>query len=364
MMLHENQLKLIRHLARFNLMDYQDCLDMLDTEGVGDRMALSYVFRPLTKNKYLSKDENDCVSILAKGRALFPELTPLISTGGKDSDRRRVMKVSRMAALMEHNGIPVVADCKNSETPYFIPSACWRRIASGILSTTRFTGMLVAGTQRLAVYDIGDGKMEWQARAEGSLFYTQYGSYETKATGILFICQKDVREKAAQNIIRQTMWHRRKLLKENCLERNKPTRWSHAPIRLKAQYEHVYLTTPESLLISLQRILDEEKYIQVLCANNNGTLSGSQGIGDVEAHPRRLFINPACDLLKFVRFFAAAKTYLEPKQEENFYQPQITLELYIYPEDQSIAWMYPKMQEWEGLSVYVYQPKQNAGSNQ
>lgn len=253
-MLHENQSKLIRHLARFNLMDYQDCLDMLDTEGVGDRTALSYVFRPLTKNKYLSKDENDCVSILAKGRALFPELTPLISTGGKDSDRRRVMKVSRMAALMEHNGIPVVADCKNSETPYFIPSACWRRIASGILSTTRFTGMLVAGTQRLAVYDIGDGKMEWQARAEGSLFYTQYGSYETKATGILFICQKDVREKAAQNIIRQTMWHRRKLLKENCLERNKPMRWSHAPIRLKAQYEHVYLTTPESLLISLQRI--------------------------------------------------------------------------------------------------------------
>ena len=40
MMLHENQSKLIRHLARFNLMDYQDCLDMLDTEGVGDRTAL------------------------------------------------------------------------------------------------------------------------------------------------------------------------------------------------------------------------------------------------------------------------------------------------------------------------------------
>ena len=94
MMLHENQLKLLRHLTRFNLMDYQDCLNMLDMEGVGDRTALSYVFRPLTKNKYLSKDENGCVSILAKGRALFPELTPLISTGGKDSDRRRVMKVS------------------------------------------------------------------------------------------------------------------------------------------------------------------------------------------------------------------------------------------------------------------------------
>lgn len=323
-MLHENQLKLLRHLARFNLLDYQDCLDMLDMEGARNRTALSYIFRPLTKNKYISKDKNDCVSILAKGRALFPELTPLISTGGKDSDRRRVMKVSRMAALMECNGIPVVADRQTNDAPYFIPSACWRRIASGILSTTRFTGMLVAGKHRLAVYDIGDGKMEWQVRAEGSLFYTQYGSYETKATGILFVCQKDAREKAAQNIIQQTMWYRRKLLKESCLERNKPTRWSHAPIRLKAQYEHVYLTTPETLLVSIQRILDEDEYIQYLCNDSNGTLSGSQGIGDVEVHPRRLFINPACDLLKFVRFFAAAKTYLEPKVEEIYYQPQIT----------------------------------------
>lgn len=80
------------------------------------------------------------VCILAKGRALFPELTPLISTGGKDSDRRRVMKICRMAALMEHNGIPAVANRKNSETPYFIPSACWRRIASGILSTPASLG--------------------------------------------------------------------------------------------------------------------------------------------------------------------------------------------------------------------------------
>lgn len=337
---------------------------MLDTEEGRDRTALSYIFRPLTKNKYVSKDKNGCVSILARGRALFPELAPLISVGGKESDRRRAMIVSRMAALMEHSGIPAVADRQGCDAPYFIPSACWRKLAPGILSTTRFTGILIAGRHRLAVYDIGDGAMEWQARAEGSLFYTKYGSYETKATGMLFVCRKSAREGAAQNIIRQTMWYRRTLLKENCLERDRPVRWSNAPVRLKAQYEHVYLTTPDSLIVSLRRILDEEEYVQILCADNNGTLSGSQGIGDVEVPPRRLFVNPACDLLKFVRFFAAAKTYLEPKQEENFYQPQITLELYIYPEDQSIAWMYPNMQEWEGLSVYVYQPKQNAGSNQ
>lgn len=354
MMLHENQLKLLRHLVRFNLLDYQDCLDMLDTEGHGDRTALSYVFRPLTKNNYISKDESGCVSILKKGRNLFPELTPLISAGGRETDRRRVMKVSRMAALMEHNNIPVVSERQSRDTPCFIPSACWRKIATGILSTTRFVGMLVAGKQRLAVYDIGDGTMEWQVRAEGSLFYTQYGSYETKATGILFVCRKDARKKAAQHIIRQTMWHRKQLLKETCLERNRPVRWSKSPIKLKAQYEHVYLTTPENLLVSLRRILNEEKYIQVLCENNGGTLSGSQGIGDVEIHPRRLFVNPACDLLKFVRFFAAVNTYLMPKKEEAYYQSQITLELYVYPEDEPIAWMYPEMQKWEGLSVYVY----------
>lgn len=28
-----------------------------------------------------------------------------------------------------------------------------------------------------------------------------------------------------------------------CLERNKPTRWSRSPIKLRADYEHVYLTT-------------------------------------------------------------------------------------------------------------------------
>ena len=72
MRLHENQLKLIRHLARFNLLDYASCLHLLDTEGTGDHVALSYAFRPLTKNKYLTKRKEGSVAILAKGRALFP----------------------------------------------------------------------------------------------------------------------------------------------------------------------------------------------------------------------------------------------------------------------------------------------------
>ena len=51
MKLHDNQLQLIQHLARFNLLDYAGCLKMLDVDETGDRTALSYVFRPLTKNK-------------------------------------------------------------------------------------------------------------------------------------------------------------------------------------------------------------------------------------------------------------------------------------------------------------------------
>ena len=198
-------------------------------------VALSYVFRPLTKNKYLIKRKERSVAILAKGRALFPDVKPLISAGGGAQSVQRVMEVSRIAALMEEHGIPAVAEVQKTPAPVFIPSACWRNIAPGILSTTRFTGMVLAGQERLAVYDIGDGNMEWQVRAEGSLFYTKYGSYETKATGMILICEDGKGNKAAKNIIRQTMWSRRRLLSDICLERNKPTCWSRSPIKLRAQ---------------------------------------------------------------------------------------------------------------------------------
>ena len=165
--------------------------------------------------------------------------------------------------------------------------------------------------------------------------------------------------KAARNIIRQTMWNRRQLLREGCAERNRPVKWSRSPIKLKAQYEHVYLTTPEALPVSLQRILEEERYLQTLCVKNSGTLLGSQGIGDIEVHPRRLFVNPACDLLKFVRFFSAAKAYLGEESEEKAYWPKITLELCIWPEDLPIAGMYPELLDLKGLTVYVYRSKKD-----
>ena len=48
--LHINQINLLWHLALFNLLDYESCLELLKTEAKTDRTELSYAFRPLTKN--------------------------------------------------------------------------------------------------------------------------------------------------------------------------------------------------------------------------------------------------------------------------------------------------------------------------
>ncbi|MBR2890085.1 MAG: hypothetical protein IKC09_07410 [Oscillospiraceae bacterium] len=68
MKLHKNQLDLIR----LNIMTYEDCLKFLDTENTGDMIAMSYVFRPLTKNGYVVKGKDEVVAVLRKGRDLLP----------------------------------------------------------------------------------------------------------------------------------------------------------------------------------------------------------------------------------------------------------------------------------------------------
>ena len=90
MKLHENQLNLIRHLIRFNILSYEDCLSFLDTENSGDMIAMSYAFRPLTKNGYVVKNRDGVVAILQKGRELFPDEFPLISVATHGKSRLRV----------------------------------------------------------------------------------------------------------------------------------------------------------------------------------------------------------------------------------------------------------------------------------
>jgi len=81
----------------------------------------------LTKNGYLAKHKDGSVTVLAKGRALFPEEKPLISSGGGAAEWQRLMAVSRIAALMEQNRGPAVTEVPEASEQQFIPSTRRRR---------------------------------------------------------------------------------------------------------------------------------------------------------------------------------------------------------------------------------------------
>ena len=350
MKLHENQLNLIRHLIRLKVLRYEDCLKYLDTENTGDMIAMSYVFRPLTRNGYVAKSKDGVVTVLKKGRELFPEEHPLITVSGKGKDRDRVLMVSRVCMWMERNSVPVSGELLDTDEPYFIPSARWRDIAKGILSTTRFAGMLVAYHKRYAVYDIGDGTMEWQLRAESSLFYYRYGSFETKADGMIMICEDGKRNEIAKQIIRQTMWARKTLLKDRYAETNKPVRYSRSPIKLRTQYEHVYLTTPNLLSDSLDLIYDEDYYIEN--SIEGGSRLNTPKLGDIEVYPKRYYINPAFDVPKLIYFFSNVKEDIEAAQR--WHTSPIEHYLYVCQEDLEVAMMYPDVNEAEGVYICAY----------
>lgn len=353
-MIKENQEILIRHLIRFHILDYESCLQVLDTENTGDKVALSYVFRPLTKHKYIIKDKNGIVSILKKGKELFSNEAPLISIGGGTQSRNRILQVSKVAAMLEKVGVEITGERYDMDEPQFIPSARWREIAPGILSTTRFAGMLLAYGKKYVVYDIGDGSMEWQVRAETSLFYRKYGSYETRADGMILICNNGMREEVAKKIIRQTMWSRKQLLKDRYAETNKPIRYSRSPIKLRKQYRRVYLTTPEQLQISLKRIYTEEEDI----ANS---VSDSEPLNDREegdrvVWPVRYFINPAYDILKFVYFFSTVKSLISLLESNDIgARIEVQYAMVLYKEDTKILRMYPDVVMSERVTFYLYQ---------
>lgn len=350
MKLHENQLALILHLIRMTIMTYQDCLEFLDTENTGDMIAMSYVFRPLPKNGYVAKNKDGIVTVLKKGRELFPDEGPLISTATRGKSRERVLQVSKVCMWMQQNDVPISGELLDTEEPYFIPSARWRDIAKGILSTTRFMGMLLAYDKRYAVYDIGDGTMEWQVKAEVSLFSYKYGSFETKAHGMILICDDGKRNEIAKQIIRHTMWDRKRLLKERYTETDKPVRYSRSPIKLRTQYEHVYLTTPSLLSVSLDRIYDEDYYIEN--GVKGATPIGEPKQGDVEIYPHRYYLNPAFDILKLVYFFSTVKNDVETSQK--FHLPEIQRTMVVHHEELEVARMYPDVNEAKGVSIRAY----------
>lgn len=347
------QFMLLQHLARFHILDYESCLKVLDTSNTGDMVKMSYLFRPLTRNKYISKSKDGIVRILEKGRAYAGIKKPLITLGGAEQSKQRVLQVSRMAALLEKNGVRIAGEVPEEKDPYFIPSACWREIAPGILSTTRFLGMLLAYGKKYAVYDIGDGSIEWQVRAESSLFYTRYGSYETKADGMILVCEDNKREKIAENIIRQTMWNRKSLLDNHYSERNKPVRFSRSPIKLRTQYERVYLTTPARLDKDLKAIYQEEYMITHTV--EQGTRLQDPKLGDIEKWPERYFINPAYDLLKLVYFFSAVKTDNKLALKSDIGAPGINYTMILRKGDLSIIEMYQDVLWSERVDICHYE---------
>ena len=359
MKLKENHLRLIKHLAQFETLDYKTCLIMLDVDKTGNKKALSYVFRPLTKNKYLKKHKDGSVIIIAKGRELFPDINPLITIGGGAAGIKRANTVSHVAMYMKDAGIDSVASPDGAEYYFFVPSACWRKIRQGILSTTRFAGILFVGSHRLAVYDIGDGNMEWQIKAEGSLFYRKYNDYETRATGMLFICDNDKREDVAKRIIRQTMWNRKTLLAQGGgFERDKPVQYVRSPIRIKAQYERIYLSTPQRLSESITAIVKEDDLIAYYRGDFVKLKDPAQG--DYEAWPYRFFINTTTDLLKYVYFFAAAKAHMELYEKHAEYQTELKYAVVFPRHDLEIFKMYPDVLKMEGLKAYEHRPAENA----
>jgi hypothetical protein len=335
MKLKPNQLALIRHLAQFQILDYQSCLQMLND----DKIKASYALRPLIRYKYISKHKNGSVKVLSKGRALFPNAESLVNIGGRNDER--INSISRIAMLLSKAGIDSVSSPLNTKYECFIPSACWRQLRTNILSTTRFVGILYVGSHRLAVYDIGDGKTDWQIRAEKSLFYSiWHEDFDTHATGMLFICDEDRRTEIVKRIIRETMWRRKQLIeKESYCERTRPVKYSRSPIRLGHYYERVYLTTSALLKENLKRIKGEENFIEQMRENN----PECQDVrwGDFEEYPRRYFLNPATDLLKFIYFFSEVKS-------ETPLNYSIVLPKWDFP----ILEMYPDVIKAKGVEIH------------
>ena len=352
MKLKENQLNLIRHLAQYEVLDYLSCLQALDETDGKDRKALSYAFRPLTKNNYLSRRKDGSVAILAKGQALIPKQKPLITTGGGAAGLARTLSVSRTALWLQRVGVESYGQLQNTNQPYFIPSACWRKIRPGILSTTRFAGMLLFPNHRLAVYDIGDGAMDWQMKAERSLFYQNYGNYDTKATGMLLICEDSKGKRLSEQIIRQTMWQRKQLIgTQSSYERNRPVQYIRAPVRLAWYYERVYLSEQSDLKTRLHEIMEDDIAIAQVRQQHPSCQERKQG--DFEDWPYRYFVNFAGDLLKYIYFFTAAKSLLHLREAVT-YVPELKYRIIVQRRDLYIFRIYEDVLNAEGVEFLVF----------
>ncbi len=176
---------------------------------------------------------------------------------------------------------------------------------------------------------------------------------------MILICEDGRRNEIAMRIIRQTMWGRKTLLKEHYSETDKPVRYSRSPIKLRAQYEHVYLTTSAQLAASLEQIYEEKETIETTIEEGRPSYRPKEG--NWEDWPRRYFLNPAFDILLLVYFFSAVKglkNLLENDPASHI--KEIRYILCVNREDLEVAKMYPDVTEMKEVSMYVYRSEEDA----
>lgn len=327
-MLSVNQMRLLVHLKQYGVANQETCFKFLD----------DYKLRPLIRNKYISH-HHDLYRLLKKGLEQTAHIQPLVTISGNAKVIERALHTSYIAALFAEMGIGSSGILLDHT---FIPSNKWREIRGGIISTTRFHGMLIRNHVRLAVYYIGDGTMEWQAFAEGSLFFRNYGSCETQATGMLLICDRDAGG-IAEKIIRYTMWNRKSLIKDGYqFESDKRRAYSTAPIRLRSTYHKVYISSADDLKKTMEMIENEYVFVDYFMSYFKGS-KGEMNKYDIEAYPIRYVINPQGDLLKFVRFFdmiKAAKKFEKEQHAVYANLPKVSYYLLTSKKYERIAKMY------------------------
>ena len=310
-MLYGDQLLLLSFLKQYPAADQRTCLSILDIDDTKDWDKISYRLRPLVKHKYITRRDDGLYSLLNKGKQqTYTFIEPLITCGGDRGGRKRASKIAGIAALFEKNGIYSGDRIPPEGCNIFIPSPAWRKIREGLVSTTRFLGMLYFEKLRLAVYDIGDGHMEWQTYAERSLHFYDYGSHDTRATGILMVCDDGMGIDAGRQIIRHTMWNRKRLLKEANdygWENPKKRPVSKSPIKLHSDYQRVYLAERSDMMEVLKIAAAEKKINDYFCKQLNLSENHDWRGMFLENHPDRYYVNLQNDLLRMAVMFKQMK---------------------------------------------------------
>ena len=303
-MLTKDQERLLWHLSNFSIADRDTCLMFLSNS---ERKKPEYGLRTLMRREYVTQRKDGLYGITVKGLGYLGKEECWLSCGGNREARKRLAKTSRTAALLIQCGINLLDAIPQNGEAGFIPSPIWRKTREGITSTARFNGILFQHGKRLVVYHIGDGNMDWQTFAERSLFFQNYGKYDDRATGMLLICDDGRGPEIGQNIIRETMYRRNRFLANpggSYYETDKPQKYAHAPIRLHDQYSRAFLTEEQDLHYTLETITLEEEIIEKYCRCLGGSVARSKDFWDIEVYPKRIIVNPANDLFKYLYLFA------------------------------------------------------------